>query len=129
MKQFLKFFGFMILALGCTFSLLVMANPAFQASNIKSKAEQGRANNECATSVVMYSLSYCPACNWQRNQLRQHNIEFTELFADKNPEYKHELDRKAREAGLRSYGYPTLEVGDKLLVNPPIEELRKYLCP
>lgn len=126
-----KFLILAVFAGAISFSAIVAANPAIRSGDITPgvvKTRQPPPQQACANAVVMYSLSYCPACTWQRNQLNQNNVKFSEIFVDKQPQFKAELAEKAKKAGLRSYGYPTLDIGGALLVNPHIDQIKKHLC-
>ncbi len=128
MKTFFYFLAFVVLLTAGTFSFLVMADPGGKLRpNLVAKGTHA-SGQACKDRILMYSLTYCPACKWQRNQLQRAGIQFTELFADKQPQYRAELARKAQDAKLRSYGYPTLDIGGKLLVNPTIDQIKPLLC-
>lgn len=73
--------------------------------------------------IVMYSTSWCGYCRRLGSQLSEAGIEFRVVDLDSDPSY----DERIKEAtgGFRTV--PTLEIGDRLLVNPTIVEVKRAL--
>jgi mycoredoxin len=74
----------------------------------------------------MYSTSWCGYCRRLKRQLSDAGIPFREIDIDSR-EHAHLGDRIVEQTG----GYrtvPTLEVRDRLLVNPTLGEVEEALA-
>ncbi len=70
-------------------------------------------------TVTMYSTPWCGYCRRLKRQMEEAGIPFTEIDVDATPGYDQRII--AASGGYRVV--PTLEVGDRLLVNPTIREV------
>jgi mycoredoxin len=73
--------------------------------------------------VTMYSTPWCGYCRRLKRQLEDEGINYREIDVDANPGY----DELILEASGGYRTVPTLEVGDRLLVNPTLNEVRAAL--
>jgi mycoredoxin len=86
------------------------------------KAQAGN-DSGMAQTVTMYSTPWCGYCRRLKRQLEDEGINYREIDVDANPGYD---DRIVDASG----GYrtvPTVEVGDRLLVNPTLHDVRQAL--
>lgn len=76
-----------------------------------------------SAGIVMYSTSWCGYCRRLGSQLREAGIEFEVI--DLDADSRHDERIKEASGGFRTV--PTLEIGDRLLVNPTIIEVKRAL--
>lgn len=74
--------------------------------------------------VTMYTTPWCGYCRRLKRQLEDEGIEFREIDVDVESAYDARI--VAATGGFRTV--PTLEVGDRLLVNPTLPEVRAALA-
>ena len=74
-------------------------------------------------TITMYSTPWCGYCRRLKRQLEDEGITFREIDVDANPGYDDRI--VAASGGYRTV--PTLEVGDRLLVNPTLRDVRQAL--
>ena len=74
--------------------------------------------------VTMYTTTWCGYCRRLKRQMEDEGIQFQEVDVDVHSHY----DGRIIEAtgGFRTV--PTLEVGDRLLVNPTLREVRAAMA-
>lgn len=76
--------------------------------------------------VMMYSTTWCGYCRRLKRQMADAGIEFREVDIDES-RHRHLADRiEEKTGGYRTV--PTIEVGDRLLVNPSIKEVEEALA-
>jgi mycoredoxin len=76
------------------------------------------------TTVTMYSTTWCGYCRRLKRQFDEAGIAYEEVDVDVE---KHLGDRIIEATG----GYrtvPTIEIGDRLLVNPTLKEVEQALA-
>lgn len=73
--------------------------------------------------VVMYSTSWCGYCRRLGSQMQEAGISYRVIDLDGDPSYDERI--KQASGGYRTV--PTLEIGDDLLVNPTINEVKAAL--
>jgi mycoredoxin len=71
-------------------------------------------------AITLYSTSWCGYCRRLKRQLEGEGIAFREVDLDEAPETGARI--VATTGGFRTV--PAVEIGEKLLVNPSIEEIR-----
>lgn len=76
-----------------------------------------------AGGIVMYSTSWCGYCRRLGNQMRDAGIAFDVIDLDSDSSH----DERIRQASGGFRTVPTLEIGDRLLVNPTILEVKDAL--
>jgi mycoredoxin len=74
--------------------------------------------------VIMYTTEWCGHCHRLKRQLDEAGIEVTEV--DIGHSQEHDARIRAAAGGYRVV--PTIEIHDKLLVNPTIAEIRAALA-
>ncbi len=73
--------------------------------------------------VTIYSTTWCGHCRRLKRQLDDAGIGYEEIDID---EHEHFADRiVAATGGYRTV--PTLQIGDRLLVNPTVPQVRAAL--
>ena len=76
--------------------------------------------------VTMYSTTWCGYCRRLKRQMAEAGIPFREVDIEER-EHEHFAERIEKETGgFRTV--PTLEVRDRLLVNPTIHEVEAALA-
>jgi mycoredoxin len=86
----------------------------------------GEGNVPMSNVVTMYSTTWCGYCRRLKRQMSDAGIDFLEIDIEES-QHQHYADRIERETG----GYrtvPTLQVRDRLLVNPSIREVEAALA-
>lgn len=73
--------------------------------------------------VVMYTTPWCGYCIRLKRQMAEQGIAFTEVDVDADHSYDETIKRAS--GGFRTV--PTLKVGDRLLVNPRVAEVKAAL--
>lgn len=73
--------------------------------------------------VVMYSTSWCGYCRRLGNQMQEAGIAYKVI--DLDGDSSHDERIKQASGGYRTV--PTLEIGDHLLVNPSINQVKAAL--
>ncbi|HEY7873682.1 MAG TPA: glutaredoxin family protein [Actinomycetota bacterium] len=70
--------------------------------------------------VTMYTTEWCGYCRRLKRQMLDEGIQFREVDVDE----QHDFDARimAATGGFRTV--PTVEVGERLLVNPTVGEIR-----
>ena len=76
------------------------------------------------TPVTMYTTTWCGYCRRLKRQMEDEGIEFREVDVDAEAQYDERII--AATGGFRTV--PTIEVGDVLLVNPTLREVRATLA-
>lgn len=76
------------------------------------------------TPVTMYSTTWCGYCRRLKRQMDEAGISYEVIDVDEEPGYDDRII--AATGGFRVV--PTLEVGEKLLVNPTIREVEEALA-
>jgi glutaredoxin-like protein NrdH len=81
------------------------------------------------TRVKMYTISTCGFCKAAKAFLREHDIPFEFIDVDiLDREEKRRVLREAREiAGMDRISFPTIVIGDTVIVGFKEYELRKAL--
>ena len=74
--------------------------------------------------IVMYSTSWCGYCRRLGNQMREAGIPFRVIDLDADPSY----DERIKRASGGNRTVPTLEIGEQILVNPSIVEVKEALA-
>ena len=74
--------------------------------------------------IVMYSTSWCGYCRRLGSQMHEAGIPFQ--VVDLDADSSHDDRIKEASGGYRTV--PTLEIGDRLLVNPSIVEVKQALA-
>ena len=74
--------------------------------------------------IVMYSTSWCGYCRRLGSQMQEAGIPFQVIDLDGDSSY----DERIKEASGGYRTVPTLEIGDRLLVNPTINEVKALLA-
>lgn len=74
--------------------------------------------------ITMYSTPWCGYCRRLKRQLEDEGIAYREIDVDATPGYDDRI--VAATGGYRTV--PTLEVGDRLLVNPSLGEVKQALA-
>jgi mycoredoxin len=75
-------------------------------------------------AITMYTTSWCGHCRRLKWQLEDEGIAFNEVDVDAHGDFDDRI--VAATGGYRTV--PTLEVGDRLLVNPTLGEVRLALA-
>lgn len=73
--------------------------------------------------VTMYSTPWCGHCRRLKRQMDEAGIAYVEVDVDATPGYDDAII--AASGGYRTV--PTLKIGDRLLVNPTLDEIRAAL--
>ncbi len=73
--------------------------------------------------ITMYSTTWCGHCRRLTRQLDEAGISYRVVDVDDDPRFDERI--KAATGGYRTV--PTLEIGDELLVNPSLPEVRAAL--
>ena len=76
------------------------------------------------THVTMYSTTWCGYCRRLKRQMDEAGISYEVIDVDVHEGYDERII--AATGGFRVV--PTLEVGEKLLVNPTIREVEEALA-
>jgi len=97
------------------------AGPHLGASPTATVAPAGR--------LVMYSTQGCPVCTQARRFLQGLHIPFVEKDVQRDPAAAHELQRKAKQAGVSASGVPVFEYRGRLLPGFDKERLLAMLRP
>ena len=71
--------------------------------------------------IRMFSTTWCGYCRRLKRQLDEAEIPYEEIDLDSHPEFGERI--VAQTGGYRVV--PTLEVGDRLLVNPSLVEVKE----
>lgn len=77
-----------------------------------------------ATSITVYSTTWCGHCKRLLRQLREADIAFQLVDLDEQPEHGSRIE--AKTGGYRTV--PTLDIGGDLFVNPTIGEVHEALA-
>lgn len=75
--------------------------------------------------VTVYSTTWCGHCKRLLRQLDEAGIAYRVVDLDQHPQHAPKIE--AKTGGYRTV--PALEVGDDLLVNPSIAQVRAALAP
>ena len=75
-------------------------------------------------TVTMYSTPWCGYCRRLKRQFEESGIAYREIDVDATPGY----DERIIEASGGYRTVPTVEVGDRMLVNPTIREVEEALA-
>jgi mycoredoxin len=75
-------------------------------------------------AVKMFSTTWCGYCRRLKRQLDEAGVPFEEVDLDREPEHGAKI--MAATGGLRIV--PTLEIGERLLVNPTLREVTDVLA-
>jgi mycoredoxin len=75
-------------------------------------------------AVTMYTTTWCGYCRRLKRQMEDEGIVFREVDVDRHTEYGERIIQAT--GGFRTV--PTLEVGETLLVNPTLREVRSALA-
>ena len=75
--------------------------------------------------VTIYSTTWCGHCRRLKRQLDDAGIGYEEIDIDEHEQYADRI--VAATGGYRTV--PTLQIGDRLLVNPTVPEVRAALEP
>ncbi len=75
------------------------------------------------TPVTMYSTTWCGYCRRLKREFEEAGIPYREIDVDANEQYGERI--VAATGGYRTV--PTVEVGDRLLVNPTVREVQHAL--
>ena len=75
-------------------------------------------------TVTMYSTPWCGYCKRLKRQFEQSGIAYREIDVDATPGYDERII--AASGGYRTV--PTVEVGERLLVNPTVKEVEEALA-
>ena len=73
--------------------------------------------------VTIYSTTWCGHCRRLKRQLDEAGIAYEEIDIDEHQQYTERI--VAATGGYRTV--PTLQIGDRLLVNPTVPEVRAAL--
>lgn len=71
-------------------------------------------------TVTMYTTTWCGYCRRLKRQMLDEGIRFREVDVDEHHDYDERI--MAETGGFRTV--PTVEVGERLLVNPTVGEIR-----
>lgn len=74
--------------------------------------------------ITMYSTTWCGYCRRLKRQMEEAGIPFREVDIDRETEHGAMIE--AKTGGYRTV--PTLRVGEELLVNPTIAEVKAALA-
>ena len=74
-------------------------------------------------TITMYSTPWCGYCRRLKRQFDEAGISYEEIDVDATPGY----DERIIEASGGYRTVPTVEVGDKMLVNPTLREVEEAL--
>ena len=72
----------------------------------------------------MYSTPWCGYCRRLKRQFEEAGIAYREIDVDATPGY----DQRIIEASGGYRTVPTVELGDRLLVNPTLREVEEALA-
>ena len=75
-------------------------------------------------TVTMYSTPWCGYCRRLKRQFEEFGIDYREIDVDATPGY----DERIIEASGGYRTVPTVEVGDRMLVNPTVREVEEALA-
>lgn len=75
-------------------------------------------------TITMYSTPWCGYCRRLKRQLDEAGIPYLEIDVDATPGY----DQRIIEASGGYRTVPTVEVGDRMLVNPTLTEVKEALA-
>jgi mycoredoxin len=67
----------------------------------------------------MFSTTWCGHCRRLKRQLAEEGVSFVEVDLDEDPTH----DRRIIDASGGYRTVPTIEIGDRLLVNPTAREV------
>jgi mycoredoxin len=73
------------------------------------------------TVVKMFTTNWCGYCRRLKRQMEDEGIAFREVDLDRDRSHDDRIKRAT--GGYRTV--PTLEIGEQLLVNPTIHEVRE----
>lgn len=76
------------------------------------------------TAITMFSTRWCGYCRRLKRQMEEEGLEFREVDLDEDPSHDDRII--AASGGYRTV--PTVEIGNRLLVNPTIAEVREALA-
>ncbi|HEV3473177.1 MAG TPA: glutaredoxin family protein [Actinomycetota bacterium] len=76
-----------------------------------------------AETITMYSTTWCGHCRRLTRQLDDAGIDYRVVDVDDNPQFDDRI--VAATGGYRVV--PTLEIGDELLVNPSLSQVKAAL--
>ena len=74
-------------------------------------------------TITMYSTPWCGYCRRLKRQFEEAGISYEEIDVDATPGY----DQRIIEASGGYRTVPTVEVGDRMLVNPTLKEVEEAL--
>lgn len=74
--------------------------------------------------ITVYSTTWCGHCKRLLRQLDEASIAYEVIDLDEQPQHGERIE--AKTGGFRTV--PTLEVGEKLLVNPSIVQVQQALA-
>lgn len=92
-------------------------------SNSKSEATVENKFEIPDAPVVMFCTSWCSDCDVARDWLKSNQIEFEEVNVNQHPEAA-QLVRKWAKGNLTT---PTFKVGDQIIVDLNLDQLKKLL--
>ena len=75
------------------------------------------------TTVTMYSTTWCGYCRRLKRQFDEAGIAYEEVDVDEHDEFNERIVKAT--GGYRTV--PTVEVGDRLLVNPTLKEVEQAI--
>ncbi|HYY45163.1 MAG TPA: glutaredoxin domain-containing protein [Actinomycetota bacterium] len=96
-----------------------MGNPGRRAIVYDGEEVDGVMNE--SVPVTMYTTVWCGYCRRLKRQLEDEGIPYREIDVDEHEEFGERI--VAKTGGFRTV--PTVQVGDELLVNPSIAEIRR----
>jgi mycoredoxin len=70
-------------------------------------------------AVTLYTTTWCGYCHRLKRQMDEVGIAYREIDVEAEPEYGARI--VAATGGPRTV--PTVEIGGRLLINPPIDEV------
>lgn len=74
------------------------------------------------TKVKIYSTHLCPYCVLAKNFLKEHNIEFEEIFVDDDHEKAKEMIKKSGQTGV-----PVIEINNEIIIGFNKEKIKQLL--
>lgn len=73
-----------------------------------------------STSIILYGTHICPWCARAREFLRKRNIQFRDVYVDKNKKAEAVMVKKSGQ-----HHVPVIDTGKKIIVGYDEDELRK----